>query len=405
MHGKRKKQEEYIEEVAKLNCNIQVIDKYININTPILHKCKICDCEFKRSPRAMKHKTSKCPVCSGKVIGGAPQYKNSIWDSEYKDLFAKYMTEDQMKQYMPHSQHKIKITCENCGRVHETSIGNLSYKRFFSCYCDDGKSYPNKFMYAMLDQLEIVYLPEYSPAWANKKKYDIYIPSLNCIIENHGEQHYKDKTTFKTTLKQQKDNDNYKKNLAAINNIDKYITIDCRKSNADFIKNSIMNSELKNILHLENVNWTQCNNFATSSMSKKAIDLWNDGLSCSQIQELLNITQPTLRTYLKNGNKMGLCNYSTSQSYSRAFSGEKSPRSQMVYCVELNKVFKTVTEASIFTTANAGPISLCCRHMRKSAGGYTWYYLNDCVDKNGDIINGAISLGIIEDPNEKNNRM
>jgi hypothetical protein len=39
--GKIKTHEQYIIDVAKINPNIEVLEKYIDSKTPILHKCKI----------------------------------------------------------------------------------------------------------------------------------------------------------------------------------------------------------------------------------------------------------------------------------------------------------------------------------------------------------------------------
>ena len=48
--------------------------------------------------------------------------------------------------------------------------------------------------------------------WSENKRYDVYIPYLNCIVENHGEQHYNN--SFKSlngrTLEEEQKNDKYK---------------------------------------------------------------------------------------------------------------------------------------------------------------------------------------------------
>lgn len=40
-------------------------------------------------------------------------------------------------------------------------------------------------------------------------------------------------------------------------------------------------------------------------------------------------------------------------------------------------------------------ISDCCRSIRNTAGGYHWYYIDDYIKKDGTIIPGAITLGLI----------
>lgn len=49
-------------------------------------------------------------------------------------------------------------------------------------------------------------------------------------------------------------------------------------------------------------------------------------------------------------------------------------RGKKVLCVELNKIFNTVSEARKATGATK--ISEVCNGKRKSSGGYTWKYVD-----------------------------
>ena len=46
-----------------------------------------------------------------------------------------------------------------------------------------------------------------------------------------------------------------------------------------------------------------------------------------------------------------------------------------VFCIELNKVFKSITEASEVMGICLQCISSCCRGKNKTAGGYRWRYV------------------------------
>lgn len=59
----KKTHEEYVEEVFKINPDIRVTDQYINSKTPILHKCLIDNYEWKVSPTEILS-GSGCPQCS-----------------------------------------------------------------------------------------------------------------------------------------------------------------------------------------------------------------------------------------------------------------------------------------------------------------------------------------------------
>lgn len=49
----RKTNEKYIKEISLINPDIEVLEKYINANTPILHKCKKHNVNWKVSPRSI----------------------------------------------------------------------------------------------------------------------------------------------------------------------------------------------------------------------------------------------------------------------------------------------------------------------------------------------------------------
>lgn len=299
---------EHIKRIEDINPNIEVLGEYVNAITKVLYRCKICGNKFEMRPNDIFNGHG-CPVCNQRRIGGYPEYINSIWASEYKEYFSKYLTEDQMKPYTPYSQTRIEVCCPDCGRYKEIEIRQLLHSGL-GCICSDGISYPNKFMYSILEQLGADFISEYSPSWANKKRYDFYIQSINCIIENNGLQHYKDIKFFKG-IKAQRENDLYKYKLAINNGISDYVIIDCRKSNKDFIQESVMNSELPKLLGFNScdINWDLCNKFATSNLVKTACDLWNNGLTNTQIEQALMVSSSSVSNYLIKGRELNMCNY------------------------------------------------------------------------------------------------
>ena len=71
------------------------------------------------------------------------------------------------------------------------------------------------------------------------------------------------------------------------------------------------------------------------------------------------------------------------QKVSEAKKGENNPRAIKVYCVELDMVFNTLTEASKFVGCSQGNISsvLNPNKCNKTAGGYHWKYAEDRNNK------------------------
>lgn len=314
-----KTQKQYEGELKDVNNSIELLDSYINTNTPILHRCKVCNHQWKIRPSKLL-KGQGCPVCSGNIIGESPYFQNSIWSSEYREYFSKYLSEEQMKKYMPYSNKKVEVTCPECRNVKKIGMDTLLASGL-GCICGDGQSYPNKFVRKVLDLLKIQYIPEYKSAWTNKKVYDIYIPSLDCIIENHGEQHYVN--TFSSyggrNLQEEMFNDKYKKQLALDNNIKHYIVLDCRHSEKEWIKKSILDSDLVDLLDIKekDINWELCDEYATKNIVKIASELWNLQLTMKEIRKELNLSKGTIEAYLKKANDLGWCDYVVGEGHKR----------------------------------------------------------------------------------------
>lgn len=81
--GKMKTHEEYISEVAKINPNIEVIDKYINARTSILHRCLIDGNEWYAKPDNILHGKG-CPICGRlkTIYGTTKTHEQYIIDVE-----------------------------------------------------------------------------------------------------------------------------------------------------------------------------------------------------------------------------------------------------------------------------------------------------------------------------------
>ena len=418
----KKTHEQYLEEVQLLDDDIEVIGKYVGAHKHIAHRCKICgygnNGEWTPAPTDILSGHG-CPVCATtpRKIGPAPEYKNSIWTSEYKGFFAQYLSEEQMKMIMPMSNKKIGIQCPNCGSVKNTSPNNLFHNGFCCDKCSDGVSYPEKFMMSLLNQLHIDYHKEYSPNWANGKIYDFYLSDYNCIVETHGIQHYEASNRGRNLTKEQA-NDLYKKELAMQNGISYYYVIDCRYSNLEWIKSHIISSGLLNLFDVINndIDWNLCSREAISSKVIVAANLWNMGKPMSEIIEITKLTKTTIRAYLIKASNVGLCNYNKDESRKRMREselyhyrlseshkgkciGKHHPNAKPV--VQLDKklnvisIWDTATCAEDGTGVDHSRIAACCRFKIKSAGGYIWRYVYDQIDKQNNRICGALTLNLI----------
>ena len=126
--------------------------------------------------------------------------------------------------------------------------------------CSDGFSKPEKFMRSVLIQLCIDFEMQSKFQWAKNKKYDFYFDNIIC--ETHGLQHYEHgfQCVDARSLEEEKENDEYKKRVALENGFttDTYIVIDCRKSEKDWMMNSILNSKLADYYDLSIIDWDKC---------------------------------------------------------------------------------------------------------------------------------------------------
>lgn len=295
---------DYKYEVGTIVNGLEVLE-HLKIKSNKFYKLKcIKDGYIHTKSESHLKKNSGCPVCDNKkIVKGINDIATT--HPEYVKYFANI--EDTYK-YSHGSNKKVLMKCPDCGYEKNMIISNLRKKGFGCHKCSDGKSYPEKFVFGLLEQINVEFETEKVFDWVKDKRYDFYIPELDCIIEVHGEQHYKDCNwgSFENTNK----NDNLKQQLAINNNIKKYITIDCRESNLEWIRDNILNSELANMFDLSKVNWLKCHEFACGNRVKEACDLWNSGAgSTKEISEIMKLEKPTIIKYLKQGTELGWCDY------------------------------------------------------------------------------------------------
>lgn len=248
------------------------------------------------------------------------------------------------------SNQKIKLICQDCGDTKEIVCSQFVKRETLGCKCGDGQSYPNKFVSCLLSQLKLNYETEKIFTWNVNKRYDHYIEEYNCIIENHGIQHYEERAKRTRTLKEEQLNDIYKEETAIANGIKEYITLDCRYSTLDYIRESIMKSKLPILLSFKenDIDWEECNSYATSNRVKQVCNLWNtNGFnSATELANYVGIDPSTTRDYLYKGSSYGWCVYDGKAILSKK--GEKPNNAKKVYSKTLNKEFNSIKELADF---------------------------------------------------------
>jgi len=269
------------------------------------------------------------------------------------------------------SSKSILMKCPICGHERKYLIPTL-IKNGFACQkCSDGISYPEKFMFNVLEQLLNnnnfqTQLSKTTFKWCKNYKYDFYIDNPNIIIETHGLQHYEDRITGSwarsKTLQENQENDKLKEQLAKENGIENYIIIDCRESNMEWIKNNILKSDLLELLGVkeEDIDWLKCHEFACNSFVKVVCDLWNSGINnVSKIINKINMSRNTIIRYLKQGAELGWCDYDPKEEYN-------NKNKRKIICLTTKEIFNCIVDASNKYNIHASNISYCCRHITQS---------------------------------------
>ena len=176
-------------------------------------------------------------------------------------------------------------------------------------------SYPEKITISLLDQLKINYIHQLTKKnfkWCGKYKYDFYIPKYNMIIEVHGMQHYEQTSGVFVSYENQHTIDDTKKNIALSNNIRNYLELDCRYSNLEYIKKSILSSDLIKYFNLSKLDWNMADEYSTKNIVKEICiyyEKYKNEILLKDIASHFNICYCTLIKYLKKGNKYNWCDY------------------------------------------------------------------------------------------------
>lgn len=289
------------------------------------YKCLTCGYLGKKKKTVLENKNDKCPCCHGDIC--VPGINDVATVDPWMIKFFQNGIVD-ARQYTSGSKKMIYPICPDCKSVRNKPISIKTIHSHGGIYCPcntSGYSYPEKFIYSFLQQLNVNFSYQCGSnyfSWINKEKeriYDFHIHEPSLIIETHGDGHYgKGFNTCKgtcRTLEEEQENDIYKQNLAYENgyNDNTYIVLDCRQSNIYGMRKSIMSSKLPTILNfsINDIDWIKCGIFASSNKIKEICDYRNEHpeLSSRQVALHYNMGKATIQRYWKIGNENLWCYY------------------------------------------------------------------------------------------------
>ena len=387
-------QKEFEEKLFKVNPNIKIMSSFNKYAEKIHVKCNIDGFEWDETPSNLIYSHKGCPICN-KYCHTTIKGYNDMWTTN-PELAKLLVDKEDGFKYTQRSNKKVNWKCPNCGEIIKNKCINSIFTNGLSCpKCSDGVKYPEKFMYNLLKQLDIDFEYQLSHLkfnWCKNDndnyniRYDFYIPSLNCIIETHGLQHY-DESGRGRSLSEEKSNDIFKEKLAKENGITKYIIIDCRKSDLEFIKNNILNSQINYLFNLSNIDWLKIDKQCQKSLVQTACELWNSGTySTLEISKLIKLNRSTIIGYLSKGYQLGLCYYDAKKEQIKNGRNNSKKGNKKVICITTGEIFDSLTNAANKYILKTSYISRCCRYKRNYTGKLldgtklVWMFYNEYIN-------------------------
>lgn len=326
-----------------------------------------------------------CPICSGRrVLRGF----NDLWTTNPEIAKMLKNPEDGYK-YTSNSNVKLEWECADCGYCFELSPNKMTKRINMCTVCGDGESYPEKFLSSLLNQFCIYFKKEKLFDWSDNKRYDFYLPEYSCIIETHGKQHYTTSDfsylSGKTYLEEQYNDEDKMFYAKEYGKIENYIVLDCRKSELHWIKHSVLESGLLEILEIipDTIDWDECHEFALSNVTKNVCEAYEQNKNINVLCEMFNLSRNAIRDKLKQGSKFGWCTYDPKEAIANARRerGIKIVQTMSKVVVQMDMDGNSIAEfPSIQEAQRALSVSHiwdCIIGTRHSAGGYRWRYKNE----------------------------
>ncbi len=211
-----KQLDEYKQDLAIKNPNVEIVGEYFGARVKTSHRCKLHNVIWDVTPDAILHGQG-CEICKLEKISE----KNSLSHEEYMQRLLDinpYITP--LDEYTIGSI-KIRHKCLICG--HEWSVvpfNILSGSGCPQCYMSHGE----KIISIYLKEHNINYNPQYTFDDCKYKyvlPFDFYLTDYNICIEYDGEQHYKPVKWFggEEGFKKTQERDKIKTQYCADNNI------------------------------------------------------------------------------------------------------------------------------------------------------------------------------------------
>lgn len=208
--------DEYVFKVSFVNPNVEVVGQYINLSTSILHKCLIHNIEWLAYPSSILRGCG-CEECKKEKVGNKLRKSQEIYVDE---VFLVNPDIEVIGIYI-NANTPILHKCKIDGYEWYASPANILYG--YGCpVCHESSG--ERQVRQWLSKHEIKF--EYQKVFEDCRDimplpFDFYLPDYNIAIEYQGGQHYKPVERFggEEKFKLQQKHDNIKREYCRNNNI------------------------------------------------------------------------------------------------------------------------------------------------------------------------------------------
>ena len=280
-----------------------------------LCRCLTCDSRLWKTEVDLKlgekgrYGNGSCGVCSNRIVVTG---KNDVATTH--PHLVKYFKDPEDALYInAGSRDKRWFVCPICGYEVFKPVEYVVTHNDICCnVCDDHISYPNKFAYSVLSQLNVDSLEREYSIWENESRcsYDIYFlyNKKKYLLEMDGGFHFQKR--FGRQIEDNEKRDKFKDDVAEKNGFI-LIRINCEKSELNYIKKNMEQSILSEIFDLSIVNWGKVENDCKKNILNEIAIYYshNPNASLENISEKFHLCGQTVRTYLKRANNIGLIKY------------------------------------------------------------------------------------------------
>ena len=279
------------------------------------------------------------------------------------------------------SDKKIECRCPKCFDTHKMKVNVLVSKGFICYKCSPFKSYPEKFMAALLTINEIEFIEQKRIKHNGQTLiFDFYLPKQNCFIEMQGIQHYVPRGLFvkNNEFAMLKMRDVLKNEYCMRKDI-RIIHVDAKKPSMNYLLNQVQSGYLHYIL--DKFDKIELANKIILSENYKKLDeillSYKNGVSVRSLEKEFGYERTTITRILK---KHGVY---------REMDNNKPKPKRKIICLNNGFIFKTMKEAAAFAKLDYhNNIMKVCRGRRKHAGKHPetgeplkWMYYEDYVNQ------------------------